>query len=83
VAVRYRCVPHAVVGAKAGTATVFDWKGETLPEYWRGTGQLRTEPGADGCGLLVDTMRNFGGGWDRVLPPPGTRSTLAPRPTLN
>jgi adenosylhomocysteinase len=46
---------HAAVAvAKAGTATVFAWKGETLPEYWWGTEQLMTEPGADGCDLLVD-----------------------------
>merc|ERR1712206_34180 len=36
------------------TATVFAWKGETLPEYWWCTEQMMTVPGADGCDLLVD-----------------------------
>merc|ERR1712206_5075 len=36
------------------TATVFAWKGETLPEYWRCTEQMMTVPGKDGCDLLVD-----------------------------
>merc|ERR550525_1973476 len=40
--------------AKAGTATVFAWKGETLPEYWWCTEQTMTVPGADGCDQLVD-----------------------------
>eukprot|EP00913_Durusdinium_trenchii_P032157 g30111.t1 len=51
---------HAAAGiAKAGTATVFAWKGETLPEYWWCTEQMMTVPGADGCDQLVDD----GGGW--------------------
>merc|ERR1711879_1010784 len=37
-----------------GTATVFAWKGETLPEYWWCTEQMMTVPGADGCDQLVD-----------------------------
>merc|ERR1712125_148817 len=46
---------HAAAAiAKAGTATVFAWKGETLPEYWWCTEQMMTVPGADGCDLLVD-----------------------------
>merc|ERR1711862_704971 len=46
---------HAAAGiAKAGTATVFAWKGETLPEYWWCTEQMMTVPGADGCDMLVD-----------------------------
>jgi len=46
---------HAAAGiAKAGTSTVFAWKGETLPEYWWCTEQMMTVPGADGCDLLVD-----------------------------
>merc|ERR1712091_504670 len=46
---------HAAAGiAKAGTATVFVWKGETLPEYWWCTEQMMTVPGQDGCDLLVD-----------------------------
>merc|ERR1712117_797142 len=46
---------HAAAGiAKAGTATVFAWKGETLAEYWWCTEQMMTVPGADGCDLLVD-----------------------------
>merc|ERR1712216_404653 len=40
--------------AKAGTATVFAWKGETLSEYWWCTEQMMTVPGEDGCDLLVD-----------------------------
>merc|ERR1711988_2019004 len=45
---------HAAAGiAKAGTATVFAWKGETLAEYWWCTEQMMTVPGADGCDLLV------------------------------
>merc|ERR1719480_103139 len=42
----------AIVAAK--TATVFAWKGETLPEYWWCTEQMMTVPGADGCDQLVD-----------------------------
>merc|ERR1711876_40153 len=46
---------HAAAAiAKAGTSTVFAWKGETLPEYWWCTEQMMTVPGADGCGQLVD-----------------------------
>merc|ERR1712190_438896 len=46
---------HAAAAiAKAGTSTVFAWKGETLPEYWWCTEQMMTEPGADGCDQLVD-----------------------------
>merc|ERR1712242_275411 len=40
--------------AKANTATVFAWKGETLDEYWWCTEQMMTVPGADGCDQLVD-----------------------------
>jgi len=39
---------------KAGTSTVFAWKGETLPEYWWCTEQMMTVPGKDGCDQLVD-----------------------------
>merc|ERR1712230_164924 len=46
---------HAAAAiAKAGTSTVFAWKGETLPEYWWCTEQMLTVPGQDGCDLLVD-----------------------------
>merc|ERR1711948_110992 len=46
---------HAAVAiAKAETATVFAWKGETLEEYWWCTEQMMTVPGADGCDQLVD-----------------------------
>jgi len=46
---------HAAAAiAKAGTATVFAWKGETLTEYWWCTEQMMTVPGADGCDQLVD-----------------------------
>merc|ERR1712048_1481629 len=46
---------HAAAAiAKAGTLTVFAWKGETLPEYWWCTEQMMTVPGEDGCDQLVD-----------------------------
>merc|ERR1719491_2586752 len=46
---------HAAAAiAKAGSATVFAWKEETLPEYWWCTEQMMTVPGADGCDQLVD-----------------------------
>jgi len=46
---------HAAAAiAKAGTATVFAWKGETLAEYWWCTEQMLTVPGSDGCDQLVD-----------------------------
>merc|ERR1712151_1167482 len=46
---------HAAAAiAKAGTASVFAWKGETLPEYWWCTEQMMTVPGADGCDQLED-----------------------------
>merc|ERR1712024_315595 len=46
---------HAAAAiAKAGTTTVFAWKGETLAEYWWCTEQMMTVPGADGCDQLVD-----------------------------
>merc|ERR1711990_449345 len=46
---------HAAAAiAKAGTATVFAWKGETLEEYWWCTEQMMTVPGKDGCDQLVD-----------------------------
>merc|ERR1711939_589420 len=45
---------HAAAAiAKAGTSTVFAWKGETLPEYWWCTEQMMTVPGSDGCDQLV------------------------------
>jgi len=46
---------HAAAGiAKAGTSSVFAWKGETLEEYWWCTEQMLTWPGKDGPDLLVD-----------------------------
>merc|ERR1712165_289534 len=46
---------HAAAAiAKANTATVFAWKGETLPEYWWCTEQMMIVPGVDGCDQLVD-----------------------------
>jgi adenosylhomocysteinase len=46
---------HAAAAiAKAGTSTVFAWKGETLQEYWWCTEQMMTVPGEDGCDQLVD-----------------------------
>merc|ERR1711881_258807 len=46
---------HAAAAiAKSGTAAVFAWKGETLPEYWWCTEQMLTWPGCDGCDQLID-----------------------------
>jgi adenosylhomocysteinase len=46
---------HAAAAiAKAGTYTVFTWKGETISEYWWCTEQMMTVPGQDRCDLLVD-----------------------------
>jgi len=46
---------HAAAAiAKAGTSTVFAWKGETLTEYWWCTEAMMTVPGQDGCDQLVD-----------------------------
>merc|ERR1711881_732862 len=46
---------HAAAAiAKSGTAAVFAWKGETLPEYWWCTEQMLTWPGIDGCDQLID-----------------------------
>merc|ERR1712028_288347 len=46
---------HAAAAiAKAGTSSVFAWKGETMGEYWWCTEQMMTVPGADGCDQLVD-----------------------------
>merc|ERR1712228_615043 len=46
---------HAAAAiAKAGTATVFAWKGETLAEYWWCTEQMLTWPGTDGPDQIVD-----------------------------
>merc|ERR1711871_19053 len=40
--------------AKAGTSSVFAWKGETLEEYWWCTEQMLTWPGKDGPDMIVD-----------------------------
>jgi len=46
---------HAAAAiAKAGTSTVFAWKGETLAEYWWCTEQMLTWPGTDGPDHIVD-----------------------------
>jgi adenosylhomocysteinase len=46
---------HAAAAiAKAGTSSVYAWKGETLEEYWWCTEQMLTWPGADGPDMLVD-----------------------------
>merc|ERR1712050_65549 len=46
---------HAAAAiAKAGTASVFAWKGETLSEYWWCTEQMLTWPGADGPDQIID-----------------------------
>merc|ERR1711939_658417 len=40
--------------AKAGTSSIFAWKGETLEEYWWCTEQMLTWPGRDGPDMIVD-----------------------------
>merc|ERR1711904_79960 len=46
---------HAAAAvAKKGTAAVFAWKGETLPEYWWCTEQMLTWSDSDGPDLIVD-----------------------------
>lgn len=46
---------HAAAAiAKAGTAAVFAWKGETLEEYWWCTEQALTWPDGRGPNLIVD-----------------------------
>merc|ERR1719388_105700 len=46
---------HAAAAvAKKGTAAVFAWKGETLPEYWWCTEQMLTWSDTDGPDLIVD-----------------------------
>merc|ERR1712032_38577 len=51
----YSTQDHAAAAiAKAGSATVFAWKGETQPEYWWCTEQMLTVPDSDGCDQIVD-----------------------------
>merc|ERR1712091_385558 len=46
---------HAAAAiAKAGTSSVFAWKGGTLAEYWWCTEQMLTWPGADGPDQIID-----------------------------
>lgn len=46
---------HAAAAiAKAGTAAVFAWKGETIEEYWWCTEQALTWPDGSGPDLIVD-----------------------------
>merc|ERR1711896_100061 len=46
---------HAAAAiAKAGTSSVFAWKGETLAEYWWCTEQMLTWPGANGPDQIID-----------------------------
>jgi len=46
---------HAAAAiAKAGTAAVFAWKGETLEDYWWCTEQALTWPDGSGPNLIVD-----------------------------
>jgi len=46
---------HAAAAiAKAGSASVFAWKNETLEEYWYFTEQMLTWPGCDGPDMIVD-----------------------------
>ena len=47
----------AAASAKACIA-VFEWMGETLPEYWRCTEQLLMVPGCDGCNQTGDDGGN-------------------------
>ena len=63
----------AVAGfARAGAATVFAWKGETLWEHWWCAEQTLTVPGADGCDQLADD-----GGDATLLTHKGTRLETA------
>ncbi|EER20553.1 conserved hypothetical protein [Perkinsus marinus ATCC 50983] len=51
----YSTQDHAAAAiAKAGSANVYAWKGETLEEYWWCTEQALTWPHADGPDLIVD-----------------------------
>mmetsp|Transcript_25408 Transcript_25408/g.25156 ORF Transcript_25408/g.25156 Transcript_25408/m.25156 type:complete len:186 (+) Transcript_25408:668-1225(+) len=51
----YSTQDHAAAAiAKAGSANVYAWKGETLEEYWWCTEQALTWPNADGPDLIVD-----------------------------
>ena len=51
----YSTQDHAAAAvAKAGSAAVFAWKGETLEEYWWCTEQMLTWPDCDGPDLIVD-----------------------------
>ena len=51
----YSTQDHAAAAiAKAKTANVFAWKGETLEEYWDCTNKMLTWPGCDGPDILVD-----------------------------
>merc|ERR1712072_1328765 len=46
---------HAAAAiAKAGSANVFAWKGESLEEYWWCTLQSVQRPGATGPNIIVD-----------------------------
>ncbi|MEQ8213085.1 MAG: adenosylhomocysteinase, partial [Smithellaceae bacterium] len=46
---------HAAAAiAKAGSAAVFAWKGETLEDYWWCTEQALTWPDGSGPDLIVD-----------------------------
>ena len=51
----YSTQDHAASAiAKAGTASVFAWKGETLEEYWDLTLDCLTWPNGQGPSLIVD-----------------------------
>jgi len=51
----YSTQDHAASAiAKAGTANVFAWKGETLEEYWDLTLACLTWPDEQGPNLIVD-----------------------------
>merc|ERR1712151_1246762 len=51
----YSTQDHAAAAiAKAGSAAVFAWKGETLQEYWDCTEKALTWPNDDGPTIIVD-----------------------------
>jgi len=51
----YSTQDHAAAAiAKAGTAAVFAWKGETLQEYWECTEKALTWPNDEGPTIIVD-----------------------------
>ena len=73
---------HAAAAiAKAGTAKVFAWKGETLEDYWWCTEQALTWPDGSGPDMIVDDGGDAtppgtqGRGRGKGLPPSARRTT--------